>query len=96
MVLEEFERVAEFALSELHLAIRNEDMQTVASQAHSLKGAAANIGAESLATVSGDMEKAARENNSLNTEEKLVELTKTINSLRECFPGVLSELREAA
>ncbi len=94
MVLEEFERVSVLALSAIDQAMKDEDLVQVASQAHSLKGAAANIGATNLAQVSGAMEKAAKEDHSTDAFAMFSEVSESLDELRDCFPGVLAELRE--
>jgi len=64
------------AVGEIHAALKAQDSATAQRIAHSLKGAAANLGANALATAAGGAEVAIKTHNEV--EPALVEMERTL------------------
>ena len=64
-------------------SVRRGDAKAVAAAAHKIKGAAANISAEGLRTISAELEKLAKEDALSQTEESLAQLHKEVERLPE-------------
>lgn len=60
-ILEMYESTAAADLEGLKAAVSAGDVDTVTRKAHSLKGASANVGADRVAGVAADVERAGRE-----------------------------------
>jgi two-component system sensor histidine kinase/response regulator len=81
------------AVQEIHAALNANDSATAQRTAHSLKGAAANLGADTIATAAASTEIAIKTNN--NVEPALAELervlTKTIAAIGQVLPAAAPE-----
>lgn len=95
-VLVEFERVTQSTEIEIQSLINNDEMINLAKHAHSLKGAASNIGADQLADYAMGLEAAAKVADSVSTQFSLEQIANQLESLRRALPSILDGLRDAA
>ena len=65
------------------------DIPAVARQAHTVRGAAANVGGEALAGVAGDLERAAGAGDPVLVESLFARLTRQAHLLSEAMTGSL-------
>lgn len=94
MVLEEFERVTENTERELGCFLDELDMESLRKQAHSLQGAASNIGAVKLADVACKMERAADEHDCDLVSECVEQIGNSLELLREGLPVLMENIKE--
>jgi len=95
-VLEEFERITQETVRDLTELLGNDDLDGAAREAHSLKGAAANIGADDLAHHAREFEFAAKEADEPRALCALAEIQRSLDSLRSGFPKILEQIKDAA
>ncbi|MBL4698385.1 MAG: response regulator [Phycisphaerales bacterium] len=95
MVLEEFERVTKDTEQELEQFLHEMDMESLRKQAHSLKGAASNIGAIELADLAGKMESAADASDCDMATQCLGQIGQSLDSLREGLPSLMENIQES-
>ncbi len=76
----------------LEVAVKDEDIETLISEAHSLKGASGNIGAKKLYLIASEVENFAREGNFAAAKEKYEELPAEYSSVRKFLENYLSDL----
>lgn len=96
LVLEEFEKVTQTLELELADLLLQSDMIQIAKQAHSLKGAAANIGATQLANHAKALESATKNIDVTLSEIEVCNIAASLASLRQQFPALIEKLRQAA
>ncbi len=96
MVLEEFERITVNTEQSMGQHLADNDMPAVAAQAHSLKGAASNIGANQLAEYAKELEDAAKGNNQTIAQDALEQVARCLGILRDHLPELKKSLKEAA
>jgi CheY-like chemotaxis protein len=81
------------AINEIWAALNANDPATALRTAHSLKGAASNLGADTLATAAGSAEIAIKTQN--NVEPALAELerslTRSVAAIRQALPAMVPE-----
>ncbi len=94
MVLEEFERVTRDTELELEHFLHEMDMESLRKQAHSLKGAASNIGAIELADLAGKMESAAHVSDCDMATQCLEHIGQSLDLLREGLPSLMENIQE--
>jgi HPt (histidine-containing phosphotransfer) domain-containing protein len=63
-MLYEFQRIAPDFIESIHRALQNEDMDNLAKDAHQLKGAAANLGIKTIASIALELEKLGKNGHS--------------------------------
>jgi len=95
-VLEEFERITTDTVHQLGELISAENLDGAAKAAHSLKGAAANIGADQLALYARELEFAAKGGDEPWTLRALSQVQQSLEFLRAGFPELLVEIKDAA
>lgn len=76
----------------LRQMIGRADLEKIADAAHSLRGAAANVGAENLAGSLSGLEKAATEKDRLRIKESFTRATKNFQELKAQFPKIKKQL----
>jgi signal transduction histidine kinase/CheY-like chemotaxis protein/HPt (histidine-containing phosphotransfer) domain-containing protein len=95
-ILVEFERMLTSTGSDLELLLDNNRLDELRIQAHSLRGASANVGAESLSLLAGELEDAIKDND----EERIRLATGHVNTSLLVFqshlPTLIAKLGEAA
>lgn len=96
MVFEEFCRSNENLLQELQVCYESNDHENLSRQAHSLKGAAANIGADILASLACELEDAAKSGVLDGMDRKIDELTTSVYSVHAEIESLLPKLRGSA
>jgi CheY-like chemotaxis protein/HPt (histidine-containing phosphotransfer) domain-containing protein len=87
-LLAAFEPEIDRELVRLECAIKAGDNSRIANVAHSLKGSAANLSAARLSALAGDVEHAARRNESHNHDELLDELRREFGRCIAALPGL--------
>ncbi len=68
--------------------LQNNDMETAIRHAHTVRGIAANLGAEALSSAAEGLEKAIKNAPAMTTpllRTLVVRLTETVNAIHECF-----------
>jgi len=95
-VLEEFDRVTQDTESQLTSVLVTQNMQSLAMQAHSLKGAAANIGATQIALYAKELETAAKENQKDEAHQSVEMISQSMMIFRRELPGLMQGLENAA
>ncbi len=68
--------------------LQNSDMETAIRHAHTVRGIAANLGAEALSSAAEGLEKAIKNAPAMTTpllRTLVVRLTETVNAIHECF-----------
>jgi signal transduction histidine kinase/CheY-like chemotaxis protein len=95
MVLEEFSKSNASIESDLKSLVESLDFEALAQQAHSLKGAAANIGAESLSSQACTLEDAAKKNLPEGMEETVRAIADSMAELRSDIQRVQTQLQGA-
>jgi histidine phosphotransfer protein HptB len=73
-------------LSKLRSAIEEKDTQKVARTAHSIKGAAANLGLEEIHKVAVRIEREARENDLKEVGEAIETIKEKLDWIAQSFP----------
>ena len=74
-------------LAQLETSVNQQHLHEAAKQAHSLKGAAANLSANDLRQAAADLEIACRNNDQLAAQQCLVTLTATISACLDFIRG---------
>jgi|GEM_PF-6586390 len=92
LVLDEFERTTGNACELMEKSLNEQDLKSVGLQAHSLKGAAANIGAIELSEVSMRLESAASESNLEAAQESIGQVARCLEELGRHLPSIKDEL----
>lgn len=69
--------------SKLEEAVNNNEVDGIVAAAHSLKGAAASLGVESIRALAMDIETAARENRTDNLQDRVATMESLIKQLNE-------------
>ncbi|MBO6513310.1 MAG: response regulator [Phycisphaerales bacterium] len=88
MVLDEFERTSVGLGEQFEESLKELDLDSVRKQAHSLKGAASNIGADELASHAKLLEDAARECDEGSIEELFANVSKSLDELIDELPEI--------
>jgi HPt (histidine-containing phosphotransfer) domain-containing protein len=65
------------------------DIHAAERQGHTVRGAAANVGGEALASVAGDLERAAGAGDPVLTQSLFAQLTRHFDLLSEAMTGTL-------
>ena len=91
-LLDEFETEARLRLTELEQARATGDLTAIARIAHSLRGSAANFGAQRLVTLTADLEDAAVRGD----RERVPELVTEIDAEFAAVVRALARITEAA
>lgn len=92
MVLDEFERMTVNAAEMFEESVQASDLVSVRKQAHSLKGAASNIGADELASIAKLLEDAARGSESESIKGLLADVSLSLEDLRQELPAIRTEV----
>ena len=95
-VLEEFDRVTQDTECELTSVLVTQNMESLAKQAHSLKGAAANIGANQIALHAKELERAAKENQEDKAHQSVEMISQSMMIFRRELPDLMQGLENAA
>lgn len=77
-------------LDKMLLATQENDMESLANEAHALKGSSSNLGAQQLASVCSEIEKLARNNSIDGLSTKLDEAKKDYQELEQALEKELS------
>lgn len=93
LVLNEFTASTATIEHDLMQLYRSESLSDIALQAHSLKGAAANIGAEVLSERAHVLESAAKENEPENMDEMIQAIASTMDEVRADIERLQSDLQ---
>lgn len=96
MVFEEFARVTTAIEEKLVALAQSGELTTIASEAHSLKGSASNIGADQLAAAAKSLEHAAKAQDLEQVNHAVEYVTTGIQSVRKALPGLIESLQRAA
>lgn len=96
MVLEEFARTNAAVEGELYALVRSMNFDDLALQAHSLKGAAANIGADDLSAKAKTLEVAAKKSMPEGLEETVRSIAGEMDIIRSEIERIRSEYESAA
>ncbi len=95
-VLSAFSESLEKTRSRLASAMEANDIETLAREAHSIKGAALNVGNSELANSAAALERSAKNDNPDSLPDLLMNVYKSIESTTESLPGVIEQLGKAA
>lgn len=82
-VVEEFRENVRTQINLMHQALTQGDADRIAREAHSIKGGAANLTAEDLASAAREVERAARNGQIEDLKKNLAKLTLTFHQLEE-------------
>ena len=82
MLMEVFLESAEESLQTLKGAIDSNDLETIYSSAHAIKGSSANLTLNEISVIAKDIESNAREKNSFDYLEYYNRLERLIHSLK--------------
>ncbi len=94
MVLDEFERMTVSSGEMFKESVNASDLVSVRKQAHSLKGAASNIGADELASFAKMLEDAARGMEIDSIEGLLAEVSRCLEDLRQELPAIRTQVSD--
>ncbi len=75
--------------------IQNNDLDTAVRHAHTIRGIAANLGAEALSSAAESLEKAIKNSPAMTSpllRTLVVRLTETVNAIHECFGSSFTEV----
>jgi signal transduction histidine kinase/DNA-binding response OmpR family regulator len=95
-VLEEFVRTTDSTNEQLESLLEGSDFKAMQSIAHSLKGSAANIGADTLASYAQALESVAKDQVEDDILQSVSELAISLDQLRAGLPNLMTQLKEAA
>lgn len=96
MVFQEFQRVTATLEEQLETLALSGDMTNLAKEAHSLKGSAANIGADQLSGFAKSLELAAKAQEQDQVNQAVQEIAAGIQSLRATLPVLIESIQRAA
>ena len=88
MLLNEFVQKAPEKIESIETAIRQGDADSVAKQAHSLKGASASLSAKGISAMALSLEKVGRENRLADVKHVMQELKKEFDRLAEYIQNI--------
>ena len=88
MLLNEFVQKAPEKIESIETAIRQGDADSVAKQAHSLKGASASLSAKGISAMAQSLEKVGRENRLVDAKHVMHEMKKEFDRLAEYIQNI--------
>jgi len=90
-VLKKFAVKAKSEITQLEQSVRDQDVDQIAQVAHSLKGMAANVAAQSISQVAGTIEMAAREKQTEGYEGLMQDLSQRFDTCEAAIASLVDE-----
>jgi HPt (histidine-containing phosphotransfer) domain-containing protein len=94
LVLEKFRASSDAMVDRISQAVDAKDAQQMGKHAHSLKGAAANLSAESVRSIAGRLEELGHQGVLESAEESIAELKRELERCIAYIPTVNIQLQE--
>jgi len=88
MMLEELHRTIPDFTSRIQQAMQSEDGETLGSDAHQFKGAAANLGAKAIAHAALQLEQIGRSGSLEGAQEAFIHLKQSVESFNQHFEQI--------